>query len=644
MASRIQLNPIARVGLLALLSLALAFPGHVGAKDLPVVEGFTPVQGPYRPQWGSLSRFAIPKWFQDAKLGIFLHWGPYAVPAFGNEWYPRNMYREGSRVFNHHRETYGPQDEFGYKDFIGRFAAEKWDPEAWAALFEASGARYVVPVGEHHDGFPMYECSYTEWNAARMGPKRDIVGELFEACRARGLKVGVSSHRAFNWEYYARNPEFDTVDPAYFGLYGTPPTQPWPDKPFLNNWLLRTVELARKYRPDIVWFDFYFGNPEFEPYRRLFAADYYNHGKRWGQDVLIQYKYDALPEGAGVLDIERGKLGDIRWRFWQTDTSVDFRSWCYIATPEYKPANLIVDDLIDIVSKNGSLLLNIGPRPDGTIPEGQQHILQELGQWLKVNGEAIYGTRPWVRYGEGPTRTAGGAHQERKNKGGTAQDFRFTRKGDVLYAICLDWPEEAFIVHSLGRDVTAKAGLSIRDVRFLGHDGPVSWTQEADALHVDLPARRPGKHAYTLKISIDGLARQVAAFKKTLPPDKTIYCEPAMCTRHGDGFRVRDGRIDDWRSLDAVSWDVRIDEPGTYEIMAVQAFAGEPGRYAVTIAGQELTATVVDTGKWNQYEAVPVGRVRLATTDTYTLKMQPFAEPKWNSVNLERLELRRVGE
>ena len=295
-----RLNYAARVGLLALVSLMVALPGHINARELPTVEGFTPARGPFQPQWDSLSQFTIPEWFQDAKLGIFIHWGVYSVPAHTNEWYPRNMYQKGSRDFKYHREIHGPQDQFGYKDFIPRFTAKKWDPQAWAALFEASGAKYVVPVAEHHDGFPMYDCSYTAWDAKQMGPKRDIVGELFAACRDRGLRVGVSSHRAFNWEYYARDKAFDTTDPRYFGLYGQPPTQPWPDKPFLDDWLLRTVELARTYRPDIIWFDFYFGNPEFEAYRRLFAADYYNHGKQWNKDVLIQYKYDALPVGAGA--------------------------------------------------------------------------------------------------------------------------------------------------------------------------------------------------------------------------------------------------------------------------------------------------------------------------------------------------------
>jgi len=229
--------------------------------------------GPYTPDWSSLAKYEIPQWYKDAKFGIFIHWGAYSVPAFGSEWYPRQMYinrgRRGSNTFEYHLKTYGPQETFGYKDFIPKFKAEKFDAARWAQLFKESGARYVVPVAEHHDGFPMYDCSYTRWNAARMGPKRDVIGELSRAVRAAGMRFGVSSHRAFNWMYYVRNESFDNADPQFADLYGRPMPYlfrpdawdygrffPPQDKQFKDDWLARSCELVDKYHPDIFWFDF----------------------------------------------------------------------------------------------------------------------------------------------------------------------------------------------------------------------------------------------------------------------------------------------------------------------------------------------------------------------------------------------------
>ena len=409
----------------------------------------------YEPTWESLTNYTVPEWFQNAKLGIFIHWGVYAVPAFDNEWYPRFMYRDeisrkGPNYFQYHREQHGPQSEFGYKDFIPHFKAEKWDPAAWVELFQAAGAKYIVPVAEHHDGFPMYASDYTEWNAAKMGPQRDIIAELEKVVRAQGLKFGVSSHRAFNWRYYTYADDFDTTNPAYSGLYS--PAHP-EDEPaseaFLEDWFGRTKELIDKFQPDVLWFDFGWHFDEFEPYRPQVAAYYYNRALEWGKGVALNYK-DKFPPGTAVYDIERGKLDDIREEYWQTDTSVSYKSWSYIKDDEFKTVTTLVHDLVDIVSKNGNLLLNVGPKADGTIPDEAANLLRGLGAWLEINGEAIYGTRPWQIYGEGETEVATGHMTERTNKAFTATDVRFTTKDDTLYAICLGWPDDVFKIKSLG--------------------------------------------------------------------------------------------------------------------------------------------------------------------------------------------------
>lgn len=459
--------------------------------------------GPFRPTWDSLEKYRVPEWYLDAKFGIFIHWGVYSVPAFENEWYPRNMYNEKSPVFKHHIETYGPQSKFGYKDFIPRFTAEKFDARHWAELFRKAGAKYVVPVAEHHDGFPMYDCSLTEWSAARMGPKRDIIGELAAAVRKQGLHFGASTHRAEHWWFYDLGMTFDSDvrDPRYASLYGpAKPRDTQPDEAYLRDWIARTSEIVEKYQPELVWFDWWIEQPVFQPYLQKFAAYYYNRGVQWKRGVAINYKNKAFPERAAVLDIERGKLDAARPLFWQTDTSVCKRSWGYIQNHDYRSVDSLVDDLVDIVSKNGSLLLNIGPRPDGTIPQPQEEILLEMGRWLAVNGEAIYGTRPWKVYGEGPTQVVGGSFKDTASTPFTAEDIRFTTRGDTLYAVALDWPQNGrLVVRSLASNSPA-AAAQIKAVQLLGSGAKLKWRRTAAGLVVELPAQRPGRYAFALKI------------------------------------------------------------------------------------------------------------------------------------------------
>ncbi len=431
--------------------------------------------GPFQPNWESLKAYQIPAWYEDGKFGIFLHWGLYSVPAFGSEWYPRNMYQEGSPEYQHHLATYGLPDQFGYKDFIPLMKYENYDPGEYARLFAEGGAKFVVPVAEHHDGFPMYDSALTRWNAAKMGPERDVVGELAEAVRQQGLTFGVSSHRAEHWWFFDGGRKFpsDVQDAEYDDLYG--PAQPAPqnsddvtqnppDPAFLEDWLQRTCELVDKYQPQLVWFDWWIHQEAFAPYLQKFAAFYYNRGAEWGKGVAINYKYHAFPEGAAVFDVERGQLSGIRAQLWQNDTSVSKNSWGYIQNHDYKTVDSLVNDLVDIVSKNGALLLNVGPKPDGTIPEPEQQMLREIGQWLKVNGEAIYGTRPWHVFGEGPTEVQEGAFTDVNRAEFTGQDIRFTTKGDTLYAIALAWPGEQVTIKALGTDAPSAIG-EITEVR-----------------------------------------------------------------------------------------------------------------------------------------------------------------------------------
>jgi len=458
--------------------------------------------GPFKASWDSLVKSTVPDWYLDGKFGIFIHWGVYSVPAFGSEWYPRNMYQAKDPTFKHHIETYGPQSKFGYKDFIPLFKAEKFDPGHWADIFRRAGAKFVVPVAEHHDGFPMYDSVLTAWCAGKMGPKRDIVGDLAQAVRAQGLTFGLSTHRAEHWWFYNGGMTFDSdvKDPRYAGLYGPArPDKTQPDKAYLDDWLARTVELIDKYHPQLVWFDWWIEQPVFQPYLQALAAYYYNRGAEWKQGVAINYKNASFPDKAAVLDIERGQLAEIRPFFWQTDTSISKNSWGYVARQDYKTAASIVGDLIDIVSKNGALLLNIGPRPDGTIPEAEEKILLEIGAWLGTNGEAIYGTRPWKVFGEGPTPVVGGSFNDTKRAAFTPRDIRFTAKGGALYAIVMAWPEGEISIASLARDSALFPG-EIRGVSLLGSKEAVTWSRDAGGLKVRMPGRKPCDYAYALKI------------------------------------------------------------------------------------------------------------------------------------------------
>lgn len=472
-------------------------------------------EGPFRPDWGSLQNYREPQWYEDAKFGIFIHWGLYSVPAFGSEWYSRNMYIQGSKESEHHIATYGSQDKFGYKDFIPLFKAERYDPKAWAELFKSSGAKYVVPVAEHHDGFTMYDSSLTDWSAKKMGPKRDLMGELAIAVRNEGLHFGASSHRAEHDWFMGEGRKFssDVNDPQFASFYGPAHVRLYNTKDdadlnhdwtyvsdvYMEDWLARTAEIVEKYHPDLIYFDWWIGQASWRNYLSRFAAFYYNYGAKNGNGAVINYKQTSFEEHSGTLDIERGQLPDIHAQHWQTCTSISNASWGYVEHDTYKPAEALIHQLIDIVSKNGNMLLNIGPRADGTIPQEAQNTLLDMGKWLQTNGEAIYGTHPWKQYGEGPTKAAEGAFHDAETKPFTAEDFRFTQKKNQLYAIELGWgPGKEIVIHALA----SGENPAIKNVSLLGSKQTLLWRQREDGLHIELPVRDAAQFAYVWKIDL----------------------------------------------------------------------------------------------------------------------------------------------
>lgn len=446
----------------------------------------------YEPTWASLEKnYKVPQWFVDGKFGIFLHWGVYTVPAKASEWYPRHMYNNKG-VADWHKENFGPHDKFGYKDFIPLFKAENWNPDAWAELFKKSGAMYVVPTAEHHDGFALWNSDLTKWDAVEMGPKRDLIGDLSAAVRKQGLKFGVSNHGMEHWDFMYPQLDIpnDLFDSTYADFYGPPHKSGTPiSKAYQENfWFARNKELVDKYKPDMVWFDNGVNGRELDSIKLAFAAYYYKRAQEWGKEVSISTKKEAYLYGS-ILDFERqGRAPKILTdRVWQVDEPIG-NKFGYISDIQYQTSESIIQKLVENVSRNGNLLLNISPRADGTIPDEQQKILLEVGAWLKINGEGIYGTRPWVVFGEGPSLSVNSKAK---------QEFRFTRKGDVLYAFASMTGVDTFIsmlskVSGFARDITS--------VELLGF-GKVDFVQDDQGLKIKVPDQFSAKRSIGFKIS-----------------------------------------------------------------------------------------------------------------------------------------------
>ena len=444
-----------------------------------------PPKGPFEPTWDSIrANYKTPDWFKGAKFGLFIHWGLYAVPAYHNEWYARHMYNGFS---DYHTKTYGPPDQFGYKDFIPLFNPTRFDADEWAAIFKKSGARFIVPCAEHHDGFAMYDSDITPWCAGKLGPKRDFIGELAVAIRKQNLVFGVSSHRMEHhaFEYPKKGLATDVFDPRFKDFYGPPIDNPklfsGPGAPleFQEDWFRRCAELVDKYDPQMVWFDNGVNAREYDPIKLKFAAYFYNRAAERHEQVTISTKDSAYLAGS-ILDFE--KVGtrspkDIHPGEWQVDDPIG-STWGYTTDEHFSGPAPILAKLADTVSKGGTYLLNLSPNADGVIVEPQPTTLRAIGAWLKINGEAIYDTSPWTKFTDGPK-----------------SPIRFTTHGNDLYAIHPGWPKQPTIEIASLPSTTKVTAISL-----LGSDEPITWSQTDAGLKITLPDKKPNDLGPVFKI------------------------------------------------------------------------------------------------------------------------------------------------
>lgn len=456
--------------------------------------------GKYKDNWESLSDYPIPEWYRQAKFGVFIHWGAYCVPAYFSEWYVRLMYYKQNPVYWHHSKKYGK--DYPYSKFIEQFDAPLFDAHKWIKLIKDSGAKFVMPVGEHHDGLKMYDSQLSRWTTVKQAMKRDVLGELREECIKQGVVFATSSHRAEHFWFVngARTIGFDNqaLDPSYADLYGPmvnvnkrnnlitllrqekgiKPTDEW-----MQDWLVHSVELIDKYKPSTLFFDWWIMHHDFRPYLKKFLAYYYNKSVEWGIEVCVQYKSDAFMYNVGIFDRERGQLEGVSPHIWQSETSTAYNSWSYCTTNKYKTSGTIARVMADVISKNGNFVLNIGPKADGTICYEEQKILQELGKWTSDNKDAIWGTVPYKFWGEGSKQASGSFKEKMHYKTG---DYRYTYRPCHIYAFSLSKkPQKTFRLKRLGlsRD---NFHFIIKNIKILGYEEEISWNLSKKYLEIKL--------------------------------------------------------------------------------------------------------------------------------------------------------------
>ena len=636
---------------LSLLALACVASGAFGQMDPPVAEG------PFQPTMESLKGYKCPEWFRDAKFGIWAHWGPQSVPMDG-DWYARGIYEQGSGHNKYHLEHYGHPSEFGYKDIIPLWKAEKWDPDRLMALYKKAGAKYFVSMGTHHDNFFLWKSALHRWNAVAMGPHRDVVGDWQKAAHKYGLKFGVSEHLAasFTWFQGSHGSDktgpkagvpYDGANPKYQDLYhfpALPGDTGWNsnDPRWQKQWYQEIRELVDNYHPDLLYSDSAvpFGN---EVGRSMIAHYYNQSAAAHGGSPQVIYNCKQASDGRWVEDLERGIMGGIDPHPWQTDTSIG--DWFYNRNWKFRPVNWVIHTLVDNVSKNGNLLLNVVQRPDGSIDPEVETMLKELAQWNSIHGEAIFGSRPWQVYGEGTVRAKGGSFNEDYTY--SSQDIRFTTRGGSLYALALGWPKDnQLVIRSLAK-VSGSNKNDIKSISLLGSKAPVTWKQTEEGLFVTVSGAPVSKYSCGLKIK--GLHLAAVPVPVVVPvavPDSTGSVRLLADTAELQGSQihaeVRNGfaNIGYWdKGSEYAEWRVRFPAAGKYTVALNAATFSAGTQIRVTLGGSSVTLKTTSTGDWDKYVDMSGSVLAVPQAGEYILSGKPADARAWKPINLREVRL-----
>jgi alpha-L-fucosidase len=657
---------LAKTHLVVLSLLTLVVGGALGAcvwrasAQAPSAMALPMAVGPFKPTMPSLTNYHCPEWFRDAKFGIWAHWGPQAVPMDG-DWYARGMYEPGNGHYKHHLENYGHPSTNGYKDIIPLWKAEKWDPDALMALYKRAGARYFVSMGSHHDNFFLWNSKIHRWNAVNMGPMRDVVGDWQKAAKKNGLRFGVSEHlgASFTWFQSSHGADktgplagvpYDGANPKYEDLYHFP-AEPGDRGWYSNNprwqrmWYDSIKELVDNYHPDLLYTDggVPFGN---EVGRSLIAHLYNSDPHRRGSKGEVIYTCKQRSEGRWIEDLERGVMAKVNPDPWQTDTSIG--DWYYNRNWKFRPVNWSIHMLVDIVSKNGNLLLNVVQRPDGSLDPEVVRDLEEMARWIAVHGEAIYGTRPWLIYGEGAVKAKGGHFGE--DFAYTAQDIRFTTKGKALYAIGLGWPADGqLVIRSLAKPASV-AGNKIKRVELLGYKGKLSFAQGTNGLVVTLPPQKISEYTCALRITGSDLkpvtvTEPAAVFKLDAKGNVTLGAADAEL--HGDQIKTESQggqpNIGFWdNAADWVSWKVRFAAPGVFKLSASVASLHPGAEFIVEIAGQQMAGKPAPASSWADFRDLELGQVTIQKSGEQLVKVRARDAATWKAINLRAVKLTKA--
>jgi len=629
------------------------------ADDVKPGENLPIAPGPFRPTMDSLEQYQCPQWFRDAKFGIWAHWGPQAVPMEG-DWYARKIYEQGSDDYNYHLAHYGHPSKFGYKDIIPLWKAEKWDPDRLMSLYKKAGAQYFVSTGSHHDNFFLWNSKLNRWNAVNMGPHRDVVGDWQQAAKKYGLYFGVSEHlgASFTWFQESHGSDktgplagvpYDGANPAFADLYhfpAKPGDTGWysNDPRWQQQWFQEIRELVDNYHPDLLYSDgpVPFGN---EVGLSMIAHLYNSNAAANGGVAQVVYNCKQPSGGRWVQDLERGVMNKIDRYPWQTDTSIG--DWYYNRHWKFRPVNWTIHTLVDNVSKNGNLLLNVVLRPDGSLDPEVEQMLADLADWSATQGEAIYGTRPWLVYGEDTIKSKKSGSFSESDDHYTANDIRFTMKNGNLYAIAMGWPTDGKMTV---RNLAASAG-KIAEVALVGSTASVKWEQTDSALVVTLPEQAVSKYTCSLRITGADLkpapSAQTEAFVTSPGPDGTLTLEAEHANLHGDELTIETRgshtNIGYWDNpSESASWIVNFPAPGRYKVSIETATIYADTALQLEVTGSTIEGIVSETGSWDDFRVVAMGGIEVKQAGRQILTIRPKDASSWHAINLARVILAPV--